>query len=267
MSPCLCLKSNGQQCSRDSSKKAGTNAKYCWQHQTCQSTVNTHMQVPPTKPQVPPTKPQVPPTKPHVAKKENRHQKVNLKTIKGNEIRTLIKSGLGYLDSKYGDIPLDDYLYSNEEYDSIETNFEIMFNDCDLFVKAGDLLEANYILWLCRLIIDNKKLTDQELRSYIDSLKMNDLVDERGKYVDHLVDGEQFVLLINHVQNMHTLVSKTLPFNCTSNEPLKNNPAYKSDWNRALQLIAGYLPDDETYRAKPYITLQSLRSYVSKNWT
>ena len=130
MPQCLCLKSDGQQCSKDSSKKVSENAQYCWQHQTCQSTVNQQVMVSPIN------KPVV--TKKPITMKDMQQQKVNLKTIKGNEIRTLIRSGLESLNLKYGQMPLDDYLYSNEEYDSNLTNFEIMFNDCDLLVKAKD---------------------------------------------------------------------------------------------------------------------------------
>lgn len=35
MTQCQCIKSDGKQCSRDASTKAGMNPLYCWQHQNC----------------------------------------------------------------------------------------------------------------------------------------------------------------------------------------------------------------------------------------
>ena len=35
MTQCLCLKTDGKQCSREASKKSDKNGIYCWQHQKC----------------------------------------------------------------------------------------------------------------------------------------------------------------------------------------------------------------------------------------
>lgn len=37
MNMCLCVKLDGKRCTRESSKKAGQNTQFCWQHQNCKS--------------------------------------------------------------------------------------------------------------------------------------------------------------------------------------------------------------------------------------
>lgn len=37
MPQCLCLKTDGKQCTREATKKVGSNHLFCWQHQKCQN--------------------------------------------------------------------------------------------------------------------------------------------------------------------------------------------------------------------------------------
>ena len=49
MPRCLCLKLNGQQCSRDASDKIGQDDRFCWQHQSCQNLQKIPVKKIPTK--------------------------------------------------------------------------------------------------------------------------------------------------------------------------------------------------------------------------
>ena len=263
MGKCQCLKSNGQQCTRQASSKTGQDQKYCWQHQKCIKPISTST-LPPITSSIPiPTPKPIPPSTAIKMPAKTWDELKSRYNLTGDMIDVLSKSPIGF---KAYDLTLPNFmkiieplLWSYRKYHiplTIASNSEsklalnIMINQSYgglgwKPVETWDELENRYTmldkhLWVVigDMIIGGP--TPANLLKIIPSLIKNMKTFAQKLHMDAIGKTEKMLIEISEANG-------GLPWKLTNN---------LSEW-LPLHGLEKYFPDEKELKVDPTLPLMA----------